>query len=83
MEKHAYLSSDRYHLDKNLTSDFLIFNLSFTGPTTVTTTDRICYLSVGRAFDGVEIKIDDPDNEGQGEVRHVAMVIGVWVWIHG
>ena len=45
----------------------------------MTTTDRIRYLSVGRAFDGAEIKIDDPDNEGQGEVCHVAMVIGVWV----
>ncbi|XP_064390607.1 long-chain-fatty-acid--CoA ligase ACSBG2-like isoform X3 [Halichondria panicea] len=47
------------------------------GPTTVTTTDRIRYCSVGRKFEGGEIKIDRPDKEGTGEVllrgRHVFM----------
>ena len=42
------------------------------GPTTVTTTDLIRYLSVGKVFDGAEIRIDEPDSEGQGEVRCVS-----------
>ena len=39
-----------------------------TGPTTVTTTDKIRFLSVGQAFQGAEVKVEDPDSEGQGEV---------------
>ena len=46
----------------------LFFSLS-PGPTTVTTTDQIRYLSVGRVFEGADVRIDDPDSEGQGEVR--------------
>ena len=34
----------------------------------MTTTDRIRYCSVGRKFEGGEIKIDRPDKEGTGEV---------------
>lgn len=54
-------------------SNLMLFSLSLSpslsaGPTTVTTTDQIRYLSVGKVFEGAEIKIDDPDSEGQGEV---------------
>ena len=34
----------------------------------MTTTDRIRYCSVGRNFEGGEIKIDNPDEDGAGEV---------------
>lgn len=41
----------------------------YSGPTTVTTPDRIRFKSSGRAFNGVEIKVDKPDDLGVGEVR--------------
>lgn len=48
------------------------------GPTTITTTDRIRFMSSGLPFDGASIKIDNPEGEmGVGEVlvsgRHVFM----------
>ena len=45
-----------------------ITGIMFSGPTTVTTSDRIRFKSSGRPFDGVEIKIDSPDDSGAGEV---------------
>ena len=38
------------------------------GPTTVTTVENVRYCSVGMPFDGATIKIDQPDEDGQGEV---------------
>ena len=35
----------------------------FTGPTTVTTTDKIRFMSSGRPFQGAEIRIDNPEGE--------------------
>ena len=46
----------------------------------MTTTDQIRYLSVGKAFGGAEIRIDDPDSEGQGEV-HVCLSVCLSVLI--
>jgi long-chain-fatty-acid--CoA ligase ACSBG len=56
-----------------------IYGMSETsGPTTVTTTDKIRFMSSGRPFQGAEIRIDNPEGEmGIGEVmirgRHVFM----------
>ena len=41
----------------------------------MTTTDRIRYCSVGRTFDGGEIKIDRPDKEGAGEVCYMYVCV--------
>ena len=45
------------------------------GPTTVTTTDTIRFCSVGRPFAGVDIKIDEPDEDGTGEVRGLKFIV--------
>ncbi len=39
------------------------------GPTTVTSVDKIRFMSSGRAFEGAKLKIDSPDERGDGEVR--------------
>ena len=40
------------------------------GPTTVTDPDHVRYLSVGRPFDGASVHIENPAEDGQGEVSH-------------
>jgi long-chain-fatty-acid--CoA ligase ACSBG len=56
-----------------------IYGMSETsGPTTVTTSDKIRFMSSGRPFQGIKIAIDSPEGEmGVGEVlvrgRHVFM----------
>lgn len=40
-----------------------------TGPTTVTTQDDIRFQSSGRSLDGVSLRINNPDDAGNGEVR--------------
>ncbi|XP_019857705.1 PREDICTED: long-chain-fatty-acid--CoA ligase ACSBG2-like [Amphimedon queenslandica] len=48
-----------------------------TGPTTVTTQDDIRFQSSGRSLDGVRLRINNPDDAGNGEVliqgRHLFM----------
>lgn len=39
-----------------------------TGPTTVTTVEDIRFRSSGRAINGTELKIHNPDEAGNGEV---------------
>lgn len=56
-----------------------IYGMSETsGPTTITTTEKIRFMSSGRPFSGAEVRIDNPEGEmGIGEVqvrgRHVFM----------
>ena len=40
-----------------------------TGPTTVTTQDDIRFQSSGRSLQGVRLRINNPDDAGNGEVR--------------
>ena len=40
------------------------------GPTTVTTVEDVRFCSVGKPFDGATIKIENPDEDNQGEVWH-------------
>ena len=40
-----------------------------TGPTTVTTQDDIRFQSSGRSLDGVSLRINNPDDAGNGEVK--------------
>ena len=50
------------------------------GPTTVTTVDRIRFMSSGRTPEGIEMVIRDPDEEGVGEVGPVGLQQIVLTW---
>lgn len=69
----APLSSDtlRYFLSLNILLHKLYGMTETTGPTTMTTEKTLRFGSNGYAIAGVDIKIEEPDVDGVGEVRRV------------
>ena len=65
---------------KNATGLLLLGMSEGTGP--VTTTELVSgngmrLGSIGKAYKGMEVKIDNPDSSGEGEVNHNSCTISV------
>ena len=52
-----------------------------TGPTTVTTVDKIRFRASGKPTEGIDLMIDDPDEDGNGEVCRPVCIFSLSVYM--